>query len=50
MTVFAHFGHWTTSLAFFAPVVILPLGLFLTARAGQRSSADSACSDERRSP
>ena len=31
-TVFAHFGHWGTSLAFFAPVIVLPLGLFLVAR------------------
>lgn len=26
--VFAHLGHWTTALAFFGPVVILPLGLY----------------------
>jgi hypothetical protein len=31
-TVFAHFGHWSTSLAFFAPVIVLPLGLYIVAR------------------
>ena len=30
--VYAHFGHWSTSLAFFAPVVVLPLGLWIVAR------------------
>lgn len=26
--VLAHIGHWTTSLAFFGPVILLPLGLY----------------------
>lgn len=26
--VLAHIGHWTTSLAFFGPVIVLPLGLY----------------------
>ena len=42
MTVFAHIGHWTTSLAFFAPVVVLPLGLFLAARFSDRAPSDGA--------
>jgi hypothetical protein len=32
--LFAHIGHWTTSLAFFGPVLVLPLALYLFARYG----------------
>ena len=45
MTVFAHIGHWTTSLAFFAPVVVLPLGLFLVARFSGQGPSDGASTD-----
>lgn len=29
MVVLAHIGHWTTQLAFFGPVIVLPLGLYV---------------------
>ncbi len=41
-TVIAHAGHWLTSLAFFGPVVVLPLGLFLAARLSGRSPQGGA--------
>ena len=43
--IFAHFGHWSTSLAFFAPVIVLPLGLFLAARFSGREPSDGASPD-----
>lgn len=27
-TLLAHVGHWTTTIAFVGPVVLLPLGLY----------------------
>jgi len=36
--VLAHIGHWTTSLAFFGPVVLLPLGLYAAAVMERRRS------------
>jgi hypothetical protein len=36
--VLAHIGHWTTSLAFFGPVVLLPLGLYGAAVMERRRS------------
>jgi len=32
--ILAHLGHWTTSLAFFGPVMVLPLALYLITRFG----------------
>lgn len=43
--ILAHIGHWTTSLAFFAPVVILPLGLFLAMRLSDRAPTDGPSPD-----
>jgi hypothetical protein len=40
MFVLAHVGHWTTSLAFFGPVLILPLALYLMARFGNSGDRD----------
>lgn len=45
MTVVAHIGHWATSVAFFAPVLVLPLGLFLVARFSGRAPQDGASLD-----
>lgn len=35
----AHAGHWATSLAFFGPVLVLPLALYVAARMGRRADA-----------
>lgn len=43
MTVLAHLGHWSTTVAFFGPVLLLPLacyGLVLVER--RRSTAGDA--------
>ncbi len=40
--IFAHIGHWATSIAFFAPVVVLPLGLFLAVRFSGRAPSGPA--------
>lgn len=29
MTVLAHVGHWSTTIAFFGPVVLLPVGCYV---------------------
>lgn len=34
--VLAHAGHWATNLAFFGPVVVLPLGLYAVVLADRR--------------
>lgn len=39
--VLAHFGHWSSSLAFFGPVLVLPLGLYLVARFGKDDGTGS---------
>lgn len=36
MTVLAHAGHWATNLAFFAPVLVLPLALYAMVLVGRR--------------
>jgi hypothetical protein len=40
MVVLAHIGHWTTSLAFFGPVLVLPLALYLVMRFGKPGERD----------
>lgn len=37
--VLAHIGHWTTPLAFFGPVVVLPAGLYAIALVERRRRA-----------
>jgi hypothetical protein len=40
MFILAHLGHWTTSLAFFGPVLVLPLALYLVMRFGKSGDHD----------
>jgi hypothetical protein len=46
MLILAHIGHWTTSLAFFGPVLVLPLGLYavvlIERRRDNRAGVDAA--------
>ena len=42
--VLAHIGHWTTNLAFFGPVIVLPLGLYAVVLIERRRDPD--CSDD----
>ncbi len=39
MTLLAHVGHWTTTLAFFGPLVLLPLGLWVVVLVERRRDA-----------
>ena len=39
MAVLAHAGHWTTTLAFFGPLVVLPLGLYAVVLVERRRGA-----------
>lgn len=38
--VLAHVGHWATNLAFFGPVIVLPLGLYVMVLLERRREVD----------
>lgn len=40
MGVVAHVGHWTTSLIYIVPLVLVAAGLFLSGRRQRASDAD----------
>lgn len=45
--VLAHAGHWVTNLAFFGPVVLLPLGLYMIVLVERRREGDAELGDLR---
>lgn len=45
--VLAHIGQWTTSLAFFGPVLVLSLGLYAAVVVERRRSRQEAAEESR---